>query len=133
MQSLQPDLVRLGGDRLQDKVQCLDMVDGCLNALYHLNLVQSTGMTGDALFFITNHSPVVEYYRSIFLNDIYKSPPKVFVVSDESFEGPRGFSKIDNWPEFAAFLRKNYTLVETRYFIQSAYQIYVLKRNPPTV
>lgn len=131
MRNLEPDLVRLGGERLQHQVQCLDMVDGCLGALYHLNLVQSTGFTGDSLFFARNRAPAVDYYRSIFFNDVYKSPPRVFVVSDESFDGPRGFDKIDNWPEFAAFLRKNYTLIETRAFSQSSYRIYLLKDTPP--
>ena len=124
-QHLEPDLVALGGDRLQHQVQCLDMVDGCLNALYHLKLVQSTGFTGDSLFFRRERSPVVDYYRSIFLSDIYKAPPKVFVVSDEWFDGQRYFGKVENWPEFAAFLRKNYSLVQMRDFSQSAYRVYV--------
>ena len=133
MHHLEPDLVSLGGDRLQHQVQCLDMVEGCLGALYHLNLVQSTGFTGDSLFFSKARTPVVEFYSSIFLNQVYKSPPRVFVLSDEWFDGERGFGKLDYWPEFAAFLRKNYTLVETRDFSQSAYRIYVLNGTPPTV
>jgi hypothetical protein len=132
MQSLQSDLVGLGGDRLQHQVQCLDMVDGCLGALYHLNLVQSTGFTGDALFFLSSHSPAADYYRGIFLNDVYKSPPKVFVVSDEQFNGPSGFNKINNWPVFARFLNRNYTLTDTRVFSQSSYEIYVRKDAPPS-
>ena len=130
MGHLEPDLVALGGDRLQHQVQCLDMVDGCLGALYHLHLIQSTGFTGDAQFFVNGHAPALNYYRSIFLNDIYKDPPKVFVVSDERFDGERDFNKLNNWPEFVAFLQKNYTLTETRDFSQSSYRLYLRKSIP---
>lgn len=125
--NLEFDLTQLGGDKLQHRVQCLDMVDGCLGALYHLNLVQSTGFTGDTLFFVRDHAPAVEYYRGIFLDEIHKAPPEVFVVSDEWFNWQRGFNKIYNWPAFADFLNQNYTLSDTRKFNESSYRIYVLK------
>ena len=56
---------------------------------------------------IRSHSPAADYYRNIFLNDVYQSPLKVFVLSDEQFNGPSGFNKINNWPTFARFLNRN--------------------------
>jgi hypothetical protein len=127
--SLQLDLTQLGGDKLQHQVQCLDMVDGCLSALYHLNLAQNTGFTGDTLFFVQDHAPAVDYYRSIFLADIQRSPPKIFVIANEWFNWQKDFNKIYNWPDFANFLNENYTLSETRTFSESSYRLYLLKSN----
>ncbi|HEY0760287.1 MAG TPA: hypothetical protein VGD59_13630 [Acidisarcina sp.] len=129
MRALEGDLNALGGTRaLQGQVQCLDMVDGCLGALYHLDLVQNTGFTGDTLFFVRDHAPAVEFYRRIFWDDVHRAPPRVFVLSDEWFNWPRGFDKVDHWPEFAEYLNKRYTLSETRRFKDSAYRIYLLKQ-----
>ncbi len=127
MRSLEADLTRLGGDRLQHQVQCLDMVDGCLGALYHLGLVQNTGFTGDTLFFLREPSPSTTYYRAVFWQDLQRSPPQVCVVTDEWFNWERGFEKLDHWPEFAAYLAANYTVVESRTFVRASYRIYVRK------
>jgi hypothetical protein len=127
MRSLEKDLTQLGGEQLQHRVQCLDMVDGCMGALFHLNLVQSTGFTGDTLFFVRDDAPAVAYYRSIFWNDIHRAPPKVIVLSDERYSQPRSFDKLDDWPEFKDYLEERYTLAETRVFKTGSYRLYLLK------
>lgn len=130
---IEDDLERLGGDRLQHKVQCLDMVGGCLNALYRLGLVQSTGFTGDSLFFAPDDTAVVPYYRKIFWDDIHRDPPKVIVLSDEWYtESSYTFDKLNAWPEFRDYLNSAYRLDATQgtfvlYGFPMVYRIYVLK------
>ena len=128
--SLERDLTRLGGDRLQRKVQCLDVVDGCLNTLYHLKLVQSTNSLGDLLYFSPQPSRVVDYYRSQFWDQLNKNPPSVIVLSNEWFDRPSSFDKVNEWPQFASYLDENYNLAISREFPieqQRAYRIYVRK------
>jgi hypothetical protein len=136
--ALEADLTQLGGSRLQRKVQCLDLVDGCLNALYHLELVQSTGSTGDLLLFATHHTPTQEHYRQVFMDELAAHPASVIVLSNEWFSGPYTFDKIDQWPEFAVYLNRNYTPILTRQFplrngevnVGEAYRIYVRRGEP---
>ncbi len=130
--SLEADLTRLGGDELQHQVQCLDMVDGCLDALYHLKLIQNTGSTGDLLFFAPQSSPVVDYYRQMFWDQVHTHPPKIFILSDEWFNGGRGYEKLGKWPQLAEYLNASYTLEATRHFTTRgygdfSYRIYVRK------
>lgn len=131
--SLEADLTRLGGDKLQHQVQCLDMVDGCLDALYHLKLVQNTGSTGDLLFFAPHSSPVVDYYRRMFWDQVHANPPEIFILSDEWFNGGRGYRKLEKWPQLAEYLNTDYSLMETRHFDAAnygnpSYRIYMRKR-----
>jgi hypothetical protein len=126
-QTLEADLIRLGGDKLQRQVECLDMVNGCFSALYRLGLVQNTGFTGDTLFFSPKSGPAVEHYRNMFWNQLQSNPPKVIVLSDEWFNWPRGFDKINQWPAFAGYLNAFYIPIETRTFKNSAYRIYLRK------
>jgi hypothetical protein len=126
--ALEKDLSRLGTDNLQNKVQCLDLVDGCYNALYHLRVVQSTGWIGDLLLFAPDKNPVVEFYRDAFWNSIVKNPPSVFVLSNEWFNREPTFAKLNEWPQFARYLAENYRLIISREFdeeSQHAYRIYV--------
>lgn len=127
-ESLERDLTRLGGDQLQRKVQCFDLVDGCLNALYHLKLVQNTGTTGDLLLFAQVRTPVVDYYRGLFWDDLNKNPPLVVVLSNEWFNNEDTFDKINEWPQFASYLTANYDLAVSRGFeSHHAYRIYLRK------
>ena len=129
--SLVRDLTQLGGDTLQRKVQCLDLVDGCLNALYRLKLLPSTDSMGDLLFFSPEPSPVVDYYRDKFQQQLNANPPSVIVLSKEWFNHDEGsFDKVNQWPQFSAYLTENYNLIATRDFPmeqQRAYRIYVRK------
>ncbi|MDQ1452275.1 MAG: hypothetical protein QOK38_2141, partial [Acidobacteriaceae bacterium] len=100
----------------------------CLNALYHLRIVQSTGSIGDLLFFAPDKSPVVDHYRVDFLNSLIKNPPSVIVLTNEWFNRLPTFDKLNQWPQFAAYLAENYKLVISRQFDEEshhAYRIYV--------
>jgi hypothetical protein len=125
---MQQDLLLLGGSaNLQDKVQCLDLVYGCFNALYHLGIVENTGFTGDLTFFSKTDGPAVRYYRSMFWELARKDPATVLVLSNEVFLQPDDFDKVKNWPEFADYVRLNYTqLLERTYYPgHDGYRIYV--------
>ncbi|HEX6774009.1 MAG TPA: hypothetical protein VF126_18375 [Acidobacteriaceae bacterium] len=126
--ALESDLRRLGTDQLQNKVQCLDLVDGCYNALYHLGIVQSTGWMGDLLLFAPGKSPVVDFYRHAFWNSTVKNPPDVFVLSNEWFNQTPTYDKLDQWPAFARYLAENYKVIVSREFdaeLHHGYRIYV--------
>jgi hypothetical protein len=132
---LEQDLVRLGGDQLQGKVQCLDLVGGCYSALYRLGLVQSTGFTGDLQFFGPDDGKVVPYYRQIFFDQIHENPPKVIILSNEWYqESSYSFNKLNTWPEFRDYLNSAYRLQTTEgpfilYWAPMEYRIYVLKES----
>ena len=139
---LKQDLIELGGGKLQGKVQCLDMVGGCLSALYRLDLVQSTGFTGDTQFFGPDDGKIVPYYRNILLNDFRTNPPAVIILSNEWYqESSYSFDKLNTWPKFRDYLNSAYTLDATQgpfdlYGYPMSYRIYVLKQdfpNPPAL
>lgn len=127
--TLEADLQNIGPDRLQRDVECLDMVDGCMNALYHLGIVQQTGLTGDNILFAPDSSlPVVQHYRQLFWDGLIAHPPDVFVISDEKFLDPASFDKLDRWPQFNRYLAENYNLYTAHSFdISVAYRIYLRK------
>ncbi len=114
--ALQGDLERLGTQQLQGRVQCFDLVFGCLNALYHLRLVENTGFTGDLLLFFPEAGAGSTYYREKFWAEAARDPADVLVVTNEWFQRPNSFHKLDAWPEFKQYLNARYVLLETRSF-----------------
>jgi len=130
---LEQDLMRLGGDRLQGKVQCLDMVGGCFSALYRLGLVESTGIMGDTVFFGPDDGKTVPYYRGMFWDDLHKDPPTVILLSNEWYqESSYSFEKLNTWPEFRDYLNSAYRLDATEgpfvlYGYTMYFRIYVLR------
>lgn len=125
--ALKRDLIRLGGSQLQNQVQCLDLVDGCISTLYRLRLLPYTGFMGDYMLFGPIGSPPFAYYRNILWDDLHKSPPKVIVLTNMWLSEPFSFEKINQWPQLGAFLNSAYSLDVTRNFGSSAYKIYVLR------
>ena len=127
--SLESDLSRMGGERLNGRIQCLDVVRGCYGALYHLGLVQSTPIVGDILLFAPEKSPIIDQFRESIFSMFLSRPPAVIVVSDEWFDRPSTFDKVDNWPRFAAYLKSNYRLSIERHFTiaNTGYRIYVIR------
>ena len=117
---LQNDLATIGASRLQRQVQCMDMVQGCYTALYHLRIVQSTGIIGDGLLFATEKSPVVDYYRNEYWKAVTSNPPAVIVLTNEWFSHPPSFHKINQWPIFSKYLEDHYRLAIARNFEQGA-------------
>jgi hypothetical protein len=128
-QALGADLTQLGGERLQQQVQCMDLVNGCLNALYHLRLVGNTGATGDMLLFAPQRGADVDYYRGWFAEQEQAHPADVVVVGNEWYQGASpSFAKLDAWPQYAAFLHGMYVPVVERRFgdaYDPAYRIYL--------
>ena len=133
--ALERDLNQLGGNTpqntLQNQVQCLDLVNGCLNALYRLRLVQNTGTTGDLLLFSPHPSLAVTYYRQWFSLRERQHPPDIVVLGNEWYFLPIGsFNKINTWPQYAANLRDNYVPVIQRSFgpvFPAGYRVYLRK------
>ncbi len=140
--ALTADLRQLGVQNLNGQVQCFDLTFGCFSALYHLDLVENTGFTGDLLFFNPQPSPAADYYRSMFwrLNALH--PATVYVITDEWFQSSGGFDKLHTWPAFDQYLAANYTRVLERSFpipgivytpgvlVPPAYRIYLRNGSP---
>ena len=130
--ALQHDLTQLGGDGLQQQVACLDLVNGCLNALYRLRLVGNTGATGDLLLFAPTDGLAVEYYRRWFMDHDRVNPATVVVLGNEWYQNHTAtFNKLNAWPQYAAYLNSMYVPVVERHFgpvpSDPAYRIYLRK------
>ena len=128
---LETDLTQLGGSSLQQQVQCMDLVNGCLNALYHLRLVGNTGSTGDMLLFAPQGGTAVDYYRSWFWQRDREHPADVVVLGNEWYQnGAPSFDKLNAWPQYADYLHRMYEPVVERSFgddYDPAYRIYLRK------
>ena len=129
---LQSDLVHLGGDTLQRQVLCLDMINGCFDALYRLRLVQNTGATGDMLLFAPTDDFAVDYYRNWFMERDREDPANVVVLESEWYQHQTpSFDKLDAWPAYEAYLQRQYIPVIERHFGDGvgspAYRIYLRK------
>jgi hypothetical protein len=109
--SLAAELDSLGGARLSGEVQCMDTFGGCIGTLYSMRVVQTTGFLYDCYFFHQPQTAVTTAMRSRFLSEMETTPPKVIVVTSQyCFTDPGGYSKLDTWPAFLSWLRKNYEL-----------------------
>ncbi len=122
--ALEADLCRLGTGPegappsvvLNDKVQCFDLVAGCLNSLLHLHVVENSAFTGDLLLFSPTDTPAARYYRHLFWQRAEADPAEVLVVSNEWFGHPNSFGKLDTFPAFEYYLRSDYVEVLARRF-----------------
>jgi len=113
--SLAADLNALGGQQLNNQIQCLDSTAGCINTLYNLQIVEATPYMYDCYMFQAAPSPARDRYRQGFLNAFQQARPRVVVLSDqECFTFDRSFSKLDLWPEFESVLSSDYTLATQR-------------------
>ena len=145
--SFQRDLEALGGAaQLQDKVQCMDLSYGCLNALYHLRVVENSAFTGDMMFFRPEPGPMRELSRRVFWERAQRDPASVLMISNQSFSLDDGFGKLDHWPEFVRYLDADYVQVTERRFehehfggrfrdpvafeAQDAYRLYIRRGSP---
>jgi hypothetical protein len=112
---LRNDLDQLGGASLSGHVQCLDSFSGCINALYRLNLAESTGFLVDFYFWAPQQTPVTEQMRQRFWEAIHRNPPRVFVVMKQDFPSDTPtYDKLSRWPDFARYLHDHYTLAADR-------------------
>jgi hypothetical protein len=115
-QTLETDLNRLGPARLQNNVLCLDIISGCMTALFHLDIVQSAGTTGDLLLFFPQAAPVADTGRALVLEELQQHPPDVFILTNARFVELPSFRKLQAWPAFASYLSTNYVDAVQRNF-----------------
>ena len=127
------------GPQLSGQVQCLDAFGGCINTLYDLRLVQSTGYLSDCYLFSTHPNPLTALYRADFWAAYQAARPKVIVVTDQfCFGDTSGFHKLDRWPELRDELARDYvqnaewqSATKERWWARSEYppryRIYVSK------
>lgn len=114
---MEADLNTLGrhGD-LQRRVQCLDLVWGCLNTLYHLQLVENTGFTGDLLIFDPRDVPAVRSQRETWWKLAHTDPADILVITNEYFQGQNDYGKLNHWPAYRDYINANYSMVVERSF-----------------
>jgi hypothetical protein len=142
---LEHDLNQIGPSGLQGNVQCFDIIDGCLTALFHLQILQNTGSTGDLLLFQPIAAPAVVQARENFWSAIGPHPPQVYIISNWQFGSRvRNFNKVETWPAFTKSLNTDYVFVMQREFRPlrpptsasgtnpniPGYRIYVRKDSP---
>ncbi len=129
--ALERDFAELGGPTaLDDKVQCFDLVYGCLNALYHQGIVENTGFTGDLLFFSPRPGAATNYYRERYWRLERQDPPSVMVLSNQELLQTNNYDRVERWPEFADYLRANFTEVVERRFEHEAEATHVARVVP---
>jgi hypothetical protein len=112
---LRADLNRLGGERLEGQVQCLDMADGCITALYNMQLVQASGFLYDCYMLSSQTGAERERYREAFWEEMMRVRPRIFVVSSKNCElwpakESYDYAKLGRWPRFDDYLKENYRL-----------------------
>jgi hypothetical protein len=136
--SLTQDLNALGGRTLSGKVQCLDTVDGCVETLDKMQLVQSTGFVYDEFLFAApdtmtmQQAAVQKSLRRELLAKLQSNPPQVMVVMPRLFpSGPYHYAKLGLWPAMETLLDRCYRLDAERNFPagaadhRSGYRLYL--------
>jgi hypothetical protein len=134
LRHLEQDLNELGGSALSGKVQCLDMTMGsCINVLYRMRLVQSTGFIYDFYLFPQKNNALTSGLQTRFIKKIISSPPQLIIVSSHTWPGDvQGYEQMANFPVLMRLLTQRYQLNTD--FVppsgnSSGYRIYVLKNN----
>ena len=127
---------------LQGRVQCLDLVYGCFNALYHERLVENTGFMGDLIIFDPQDSEARREHRATWARLARRDPADVLLVSNEYFQGENSYARLANWPQYAHYLAADYRLVAERSFpdettppstdprVKHGYRVYVRRGSP---
>jgi hypothetical protein len=111
-QSLTNELNSLGGPALSHHVQCLDWNAGCLNVLYRMQLVQSTGFIYDYYLFPAHPAAATATQQTNFLAVVQAAPPRVIIITSHDWPAFQGFNKLDRWPQFEQWLNAHYTLAD---------------------
>lgn len=128
--NLEQDLIALDIPDLSGHIQCLDMTMGsCINVLYRLKLVQSTGYISDFYLFPNKPTPLTNQYQQRFYQLITTSPPKLFVLSSQTWPGDtQNYAQLSNYPTLKHFIETEY-LVAKEYDGKngglSSYKIYM--------
>jgi hypothetical protein len=131
--ALQQDLEGLGGPALSGRVQCLDMVSGCITDLLRMRLLQPTGFISDMFVFSRDRVPALDALKDRFLAEAHARPPRIVIlVAAPETTGRVSYAQLENWPELRSFLAQDYTLYkETRLpngsLDRHSYQLYLRK------
>jgi hypothetical protein len=139
-QALRRDLISLGGSNLSglslsNSVQCITTSPECATALYHLHLLQSTGLVYDYFIFGPSKYPAIAYVRERFWDQFIVNRPRVIILGRWLYpERADDYSKLNRWPAFRDYLNQNYMLYTERSFpppkrglLGYGYRIYVLR------
>lgn len=134
-QALQRDLVSLGGRNLSGSVQCISMSPECATTLYHLHLLQSTGLVYDYYIFGPSKNRAIAYVRQRFWSQFIDNRPRVIILGRWLYpERADDYSKLNRWPAFRDYLNLHYKLYTERSFTPPkpglfgyGYRIYVLR------
>jgi hypothetical protein len=129
--NLERDLNRLGGARLSDDIQCLDVTrGGCINVLYRMNLVQSTGFLYDFYLFPEKGNAMTAQLQAKFLQEMAQKHPHVVVLSSHAWPSDlENYDQLARWPALQTVLQRDYRMVR-ELAIQpgsAGYRIYVLR------
>ena len=110
--AIEADLQPIGTQALTRNVQCVEMVSGCIHALYDLRLQPSTGFLFDSFLFTPSPDAAVQTLRSRFLTELTQQPPAILIVgaSDWGVAGSVSYARLAAWPAFQQFLDHDYTL-----------------------
>ena len=101
---------------LSGRVQCLDTISGCINTLYDMQLLQTSGFLYDEFLFHPSGPRAINDTRVAFWTAMQAHPPLVLVVSDPLFpSGPDHYAKLEQWPEFFRWLNQEYELEVERH------------------
>jgi hypothetical protein len=101
---------------LSGQVQCLDTISGCINTLYDMQLLQTSGFLYDEFLFHPSGPRAISDTRVAFWTAMQAHPPLVLVVSDPLFpSGPDRYAKLEQWPEFFRWLNQEYGLEVERH------------------
>jgi hypothetical protein len=106
----------------------------CADTLYHMRLVQSTGLFYDYLIFGSAQQQVIRDARQNFWQQFQKNTPRVVIVGSGLYPDSFGYGKLATWPLFQQELATHYSLYDERTFPDAetgrrAYRIYVEKSS----
>ena len=130
--AMQASLQQQGGSALSGDVQCVEMVSGCIHALYNLKLLPSNGFIFDSFLFTPAPTPAIEALRLRFLGDMQHKVPRVVIVAESEWnDGISSFKRIDQWAAFHDFLQQHYRLDSEHdsngRIVLGSYRVYVRK------
>jgi hypothetical protein len=133
---LQADLSGLASGAPAGEVQCLDTTYGCINALYRMKIVQSTGFVGDFPFFSSEKYTIVRDIRARFLIGVQEHSTRVIVLSDQQWpREERGYDQLEGWPALSKYLEANYHLLAQREAMagwrEAGYRLYLRNDASP--
>jgi hypothetical protein len=105
---------------------------GCINVLYRMKLMQSTGFIYDYYLFPKQTNAVTAALQARFLQEITSKPPEVIVFSSHTWPGDTySYQQIERWPAFRDLLQRRYRVVRElpQQRGSAGYRIYRLDRQ----